>query len=229
MPGKRITKKESNSLYRLLKFMHDTLVANDITYWIVGGTLLGAIRHQGLIPWDDDADICILKKDAKKFAKLRPVFEKAGYEVDDEPDEDNKICRKNNSCSYAITSKGLDCDVFIMEQKGNKITYADPYWANEGNGGKRCYFLKDHVFPLIPLRFGNFFLYAPNNAIVHLNTCYGKDWNSMSMMLYNHRTGRWGSGRKHQMKPEEYAAPAPPKDTCDGNLPIINACKYRKK
>lgn len=228
-----ISKSQSDHLYRLMKFIHNILTKNKIKYFMVGGTLLGAIRHQGLIPHDDDGDICIFKKDVPKLRKLIGAFEKNGYELSESNDEGEDCVNKKNSCNWYvdyIKDIGIGgCDIFVMESKKNIITYSDPYWEDSANGGEKCYFEKDHVFPLLPYRFGNFFLYGPHNAILHLNICYGRDWNSKGKMLYNHRTGKWSREKKRDLLVNDFLTLKPPSDTLDNKVPQVVCDKENKK
>ena len=52
---------------------------NDLTTFMVGGSLLGTIRHHGFIPWDDDIDVAMSRKDYETFRKIANSQLKDGY------------------------------------------------------------------------------------------------------------------------------------------------------
>lgn len=58
---------------KILKYFIKICEENDLTYFMYAGSLLGVIRHQGFIPWDDDIDVIMFRED---FEKLNNILEK---------------------------------------------------------------------------------------------------------------------------------------------------------
>lgn len=87
---RRMEPDEYKSIIKdMLKYVHKVCVENGIHYFVAYGSLLGAVRHNGIIPWDDDIDIWMLGEDYDKFVD---VFTKST--------SDYYILDENNSPYY---------------------------------------------------------------------------------------------------------------------------------
>ena len=110
----------------LLKFDHICKKYN-LKYQLMSGTLLGAIRHKGFIPWDDDIDVCMLRKDYEKFLKYCTPEELEGiYFLQTNKTDPTSVVqfaklRKNNTIfepSNEVGSsshKGIYIDIFPLD------------------------------------------------------------------------------------------------------------------
>jgi lipopolysaccharide cholinephosphotransferase len=68
--GDTVLRQAQLVLLRMMKIIDYLCRKHGIRYWLCSGTLLGAVRHKGFIPWDDDLDICMLREDYERFLRV---------------------------------------------------------------------------------------------------------------------------------------------------------------
>jgi hypothetical protein len=81
-PGTTLPACCTEHLLEVLEYVADLLEEHGITYWLDYGTLLGAVRHGDLIPWDGDADFGILEDDVPRVLALADRIAADGYALD---------------------------------------------------------------------------------------------------------------------------------------------------
>lgn len=172
--------------YQALYDISKLFEKHNIEYYIVFGTLLGAVRHKGLVPWDDDIDIIITEnsKEILLSNSFKKSLHKKKYDIEKVSWSDAfyKIYSIDGTARKNMKVKFPFIDVFIEENINNKIktkTSLSP--------GDECYFLKDELYPLKKYKFGKFEVNGPNNPYMYLNRCYGDDWNEVKYQEYDHK------------------------------------------
>lgn len=71
-PDGSMLRRQQLRMLDILLYVDKICKEHNIRYWLSSGTLLGAVRHGGFIPWDDDLDIEMLREDYVRFIKLFP-------------------------------------------------------------------------------------------------------------------------------------------------------------
>ena len=118
-------------LLRMLKDINNFCDTNGIKWSLCGGSLIGAVRHKGFIPWDDDVDIYMSRKDFEKFRKAFAESEYLlrKYELKIPGDEGYiyRIARlylKGPKLVSVFSSgkvEGLPVDIFVLENTYNNM------------------------------------------------------------------------------------------------------------
>jgi len=98
-------------LLDIMKFLHGFCIEHDIKYSLTGGSLLGAIRHGGFIPWDDDFDIMLDRANYEKLLSCMTSYEGSDFIL--EPDQWVYRIRKQHKVGTGF----VPCiDLFVIDR-----------------------------------------------------------------------------------------------------------------
>ena len=109
-------------LIKLFKEFIDVCNKNKLRYYAAYGTALGAVRHRGIIPWDDDIDVWMPREDYERFLSLRNQLTATPYEILDIQNKGYylyfaKFCNKNTTLIEREGKPiiGLYIDIFPLD------------------------------------------------------------------------------------------------------------------
>jgi hypothetical protein len=183
-------------LYQIMSDVDNILNQLKIEYWVDGGTLLGAVRHGGIIPWDDDLDLDIHQNDQDKFRQcMIPVLEELGYAIL-KKDGHFKISASPTLIKLKNYELPPSCDIFIANEENDNLNV---------KGWKSAIKVADWK-PLKKYKFGPLFVSGNANPEIYLNDLYGKNWRKLANRGNDHITmdGRNSSGMPFYLKGEDF-------------------------
>lgn len=126
-PDGSTLRRQQLRMLEMLQYIDAVCKKHGICYWLCSGTLLGAVRHGGFIPWDDDVDIEMLREDYEKLVKILKGEKSSNYVLQTHQTDSNYLAPYGklrdlhsyikednyNDCHYKY--HGIYIDVFIME------------------------------------------------------------------------------------------------------------------
>lgn len=143
-----------NKLLKVLIDFDNFCNRHNIQYWICSGNLIGAVRHGGFIPWDDDVDVDMLNKDYEKFLKAIKNNPLKGYVVQ---------THKTDNNYFAQYAKFRDINTKIMENNDKdkyykyRGAYIDIFPLRKSSFKAANFTSKIHSYIIFFSRSNNFF------------------------------------------------------------------------
>lgn len=186
---KRTPKEEIGRIYTLHQYVDSLFQEKGVPYFAIAGTLLGAVRHGGIIPWDDDLDVAIMEGDLPKVYDLRETLNQHGYDITEFGGGvkiyymDGKAIPDPDHPGELYRWKFPWVDLFLVKVEGDRVVYSVDRLKE---GFKNEWFYTEDVKHLRRLPFGEGTIPAPDQWIDYLNRVYDGNWNTTAYKDYDH-------------------------------------------
>ncbi len=206
-----LSEEEKNELRKVQIEMLDVMVElcnkHNLKYYLLGGTCLGAVRHKGFIPWDDDIDVALPREDYDKFAEICKTELDGKYFYQNVQSEKKhpqlfSRLRKNNTLfvedryrDFKI-NHGIYIDIFPLDGMSNDVAMAQKHFdsfefykkmVRLGNTFRKAFF-KDLAVFFIKIFVGIIGRENLLKKVPKLENKYSLSDSSLIGNLY----GRWG-------------------------------------
>lgn len=171
-PEKPEVAAAQKKMLEILCEIHRICVENDITYWLSAGTLLGAVRHKGFIPWDDDCDVGMMRSDYVKFLKIAPQHLPSNMHLQTKKTEpeapfvyakirlDGTILLERSETGKENYHHGVFVDIFPYDKYSSKAFLKWMHWGKHFRSYRKKY--RPHSFMRFLVTFyTNFILFIP--------------------------------------------------------------------
>ena len=223
-------------LYELQDKLHRIFSDHDppIPYWAEGGTLLGATRHGGLIPWDDDLDFGVWREDMVRFftgPQWSALF--AHHELEMWLTADLR-CKVFPSAGKPLQLwKFPTADIYAFQRihDSKRLQYAGPSWQQDRWGKFAPTVEQASNLHLVP--FGRGEVSAFTEPADYLDRQYGEDWPTTGRTHpFCHQTYQWISGTTAwKLAPADRAPARPflPQRCAPFASPIVNPAHFRDR
>lgn len=196
-----MTPKQAGKLYQMLSIVHNLFEKEEISCIMTGGTQLGALRHGGIIPWDDDADLFVLKQDREKIENLKQQLNAVGLDII--PCHLGFKIFDNNGTSVKesnLVYKYPFIDICLAVEINGKITYENEHFRTHYAGE---YFTVGEWNSRSLQKFGPIQLCGAREPEKFCKRAFGDTSMKYGFQLLNHRTFKIEIPQKVYLRKDE--------------------------
>lgn len=151
----QMTRQDAHDYYYLLFTIDNLFKEKDILYSATRSTVLGMVRHKGVVPWVKGYDLLVFEKDLEKIKGMRDDFTKKGMSLD--------------IFQMTVSYKDKKLNLYGFREEGNKLYHVSENLRNTD------FFTQDELYPIRRYVFGDIYIQGPDKPIPYLQRTYGKN------------------------------------------------------